>query len=80
MLGKMQFKLQKLIDNYVSPVLIAYLNQISVFPWILFSMLLTAFAFQFQRSHIFQTITIPSESLLNELRIVEVCSYKPFHV
>ncbi|CAL0308233.1 unnamed protein product [Lupinus luteus] len=39
MLGKMQFKLQKLIDNY--------------------------------RSHIFQTITIPSESLLNELRIVE---------
>ncbi|XP_027348957.1 uncharacterized protein At2g33490-like isoform X2 [Abrus precatorius] len=39
MLGKIQFKLQKLIDNY--------------------------------RSHIFQTITIPSESLLNELRIVE---------
>lgn len=30
------------------------------------------FSFQFQRSHIFQTITIPSESLLNELRIVEV--------
>ncbi|XP_012568744.1 uncharacterized protein At2g33490-like isoform X2 [Cicer arietinum] len=39
MLGKIQFKLQKLIDNY--------------------------------RSHIIQTITIPSESLLNELRIVE---------
>ncbi|KAK7304264.1 hypothetical protein VNO77_45131 [Canavalia gladiata] len=39
LLGKIQFKLQKLIDNY--------------------------------RSHIFQTITIPSESLLNELRIVE---------
>ncbi|KAJ1443301.1 AH/BAR domain superfamily [Sesbania bispinosa] len=39
MLGKLQFKLQKLIDNY--------------------------------RSHIIQTITIPSESLLNELRIVE---------
>ncbi|RYR15280.1 hypothetical protein Ahy_B04g072005 isoform B [Arachis hypogaea] len=39
MLGKMQFKLQKLIDNY--------------------------------RSHVFQTITTPSESLLNELRIVE---------
>ncbi|CAL5190958.1 unnamed protein product [Lathyrus oleraceus] len=39
MLGKTQFKLQKLIDNY--------------------------------RSHIIQTITVPSESLLNELRIVE---------
>ncbi|KAK7272795.1 hypothetical protein RIF29_13835 [Crotalaria pallida] len=39
MLAKLQFRLQKLIDNY--------------------------------RSHIFQTITIPSESLLNELRIVE---------
>ncbi|XP_010538157.1 PREDICTED: uncharacterized protein At2g33490-like [Tarenaya hassleriana] len=39
MLGKMQFELQKLVDNY--------------------------------RSHIFQTITVPSESLLNELRIVE---------
>ncbi|KAI4336533.1 hypothetical protein L6164_015049 [Bauhinia variegata] len=39
MLGKMQFELQKLVDNY--------------------------------RSHIFQTITIPSESLLNELRTVE---------
>ncbi|KAL1206175.1 hypothetical protein V5N11_020398 [Cardamine amara subsp. amara] len=39
MLGKLQFKLQKLVDKY--------------------------------RSHIFQTITIPSESLLNELRIVE---------
>jgi hypothetical protein len=30
------------------------------------------------RSHIFQTITIPSESLLNELRIVEVCSNLPY--
>ncbi|KAL2323795.1 hypothetical protein Fmac_022853 [Flemingia macrophylla] len=39
MLGKMQFQLQKLIDNY--------------------------------RSHITQTITIPSDSLLNELRTVE---------
>ncbi|CAL5338094.1 unnamed protein product [Camellia sinensis] len=39
MLGKLQFELQKLVDNY--------------------------------RSHIFQTITIPSESLLNELRTVE---------
>ncbi|QCE12998.1 hypothetical protein DEO72_LG10g4249 [Vigna unguiculata] len=39
MLGKIQFKLHKLIDDY--------------------------------RSHIIQTITIPSESLLNELRIVE---------
>ncbi|XP_012567959.1 uncharacterized protein At2g33490-like isoform X2 [Cicer arietinum] len=39
MLGKIQFKLQKLIDNY--------------------------------RSHIIQTITVPSESLLNELRVVE---------
>ncbi|KAJ0094410.1 hypothetical protein Patl1_16998 [Pistacia atlantica] len=42
MLGKVQFELQKLVDNY--------------------------------RSHIFQTITIPSESLLNELRTVEVCA------
>ncbi|XP_022725378.1 uncharacterized protein At2g33490-like isoform X2 [Durio zibethinus] len=39
MLGKVQFKLQKLVDSY--------------------------------RSHIFQTITSPSESLLNELRTVE---------
>nr|XP_015902293.2 uncharacterized protein At2g33490 [Ziziphus jujuba var. spinosa] len=39
MLGKVQYELQKLIDNY--------------------------------RSHIFQTITVPSESLLNELRTVE---------
>ncbi|KAJ4960211.1 hypothetical protein NE237_020121 [Protea cynaroides] len=39
MLGKAQFELQKLVDNY--------------------------------RSHIFQTITTPSESLLNELRTVE---------
>ncbi|XP_057508798.1 uncharacterized protein At2g33490-like isoform X1 [Actinidia eriantha] len=39
MLGKLQFELQKLVDNY--------------------------------RSHIFQTITVPSESLLNELRTVE---------
>ncbi|XP_019427247.1 PREDICTED: uncharacterized protein At2g33490-like [Lupinus angustifolius] len=39
MLGKTQFQLQKLIDNY--------------------------------RSHISQTITIPSQSLLNELGIVE---------
>ncbi|KAI4343432.1 hypothetical protein L6164_010780 [Bauhinia variegata] len=39
MLGKVQFELQELVDNY--------------------------------RSHIFQTITVPSESLLNELRTVE---------
>ncbi|XP_024994197.1 uncharacterized protein At2g33490-like [Cynara cardunculus var. scolymus] len=39
MLGKVQFDIQKLIDNY--------------------------------RSHISQTITVPSESLLNELRVVE---------
>ncbi|XP_039035508.1 uncharacterized protein At2g33490-like isoform X2 [Hibiscus syriacus] len=39
MLGKVQFKLQKLIDSY--------------------------------RSHITKTITVPSESLLNELRVVE---------
>ncbi|XP_071702290.1 uncharacterized protein At2g33490-like [Rutidosis leptorrhynchoides] len=39
MLGKVQFDIQKLVDNY--------------------------------RSHINQTITAPSESLLNELRIVE---------
>ncbi|XP_044489891.1 uncharacterized protein At2g33490-like [Mangifera indica] len=39
MLGKVQFELQKLVDNY--------------------------------RSHIFQTIAIPSDSLLNELRTVE---------
>ncbi|PON51893.1 hypothetical protein PanWU01x14_213060 [Parasponia andersonii] len=45
MLGKMQYKLQKLIDSYVRP----YCN----------------------RSHINHTITIPSESLLNELRTVE---------
>ncbi|XP_076960210.1 uncharacterized protein At2g33490-like [Bidens hawaiensis] len=39
MLGKMQFEIQKLVDNY--------------------------------RSHISRTITVPSESLLNELLVVE---------
>lgn len=39
MLGKLQFQLQKLVDNY--------------------------------RSHIIQTISVPSESLINELRVVE---------
>ncbi|CAN4094811.1 unnamed protein product [Withania somnifera] len=39
MLGKLQFQLQRLVDNY--------------------------------RSHIIQTIAVPSESLINELRIVE---------
>ncbi|GFZ21082.1 hydroxyproline-rich glycoprotein family protein [Actinidia rufa] len=43
MLGKLQFELQKLVDNY--------------------------------RSHIFRTITVPSESLLNELRTVENILY-----
>lgn len=39
MLGKLQFQLQRLVDNY--------------------------------RSHIIQTISVPSESLINELRVVE---------
>ena len=45
------------------------------FPFLSLSLSLffsSLFSFPFQRSHIFQTITIPSESLLNELRIVEV--------
>ncbi|XP_060197005.1 uncharacterized protein At2g33490 [Lycium barbarum] len=48
MLGKLQFQLQRLVDNY--------------------------------RSHIIKTIQVPSESLINELRIVEdmkmQCDYK----
>jgi len=66
MLGKIQFKLQKLIDNYVCNSLFHPF----FFNFLCFSLLF--FSTLFQRSHIIQTITVPSESLLNELRIVEV--------
>lgn len=68
MLGKVQFELQKLVDGYVS---FNDIYKLVLFPALSLSLIL---CFVFQRSHIFQTITIPSESLLNELRIVEVCS------
>lgn len=73
MLGNVQLDLQKLVDGYVSfcwaqpfdfllEVLFIYKNfyddSIPSVP---------------QRSHVALTITRPSESLLNELRTVEVC-------
>ncbi|XP_033146277.1 uncharacterized protein At2g33490 isoform X5 [Brassica rapa] len=66
MLGKLQFELQKLVDKYVS---FSDLVQLIIFP--LSNHQKIKYTFLIQRSHIFQTITIPSESLLNELRIVE---------
>ncbi|KAH9743341.1 hypothetical protein KPL70_003265 [Citrus sinensis] len=76
MLGEVQFELQKLVDNYVSAhrhvvdcsIAFHILLQKCVHPDI--ALLL----FILQRSNIFLTITNPSESLLNELRTVEVCS------
>lgn len=75
MLGKVQFVIQNLVDRYVGYVYIGKL-----FRFLLRNIfLLTSHSYFVQRSHIFQTITIPSESLLNELRIVEVSSYKVVH-
>lgn len=67
MLGKLQYELHKLVDSYVSFIVIyeAIMNTFLEFVLINFSAL--------QRSHIFQTIAVPSESLLNELQTVEVC-------
>lgn len=73
MLGKIQFKLQKLIDKYVCISLSLLILSLNHQFYFLCTLFITNFCFfQFQRSHIIQTITIPSESLLNELRIVEV--------
>lgn len=76
MLGEVQFELQKLVDNYVS----AHRHVVDCS--IAFHILLpkcvhpdiALLLFILQRSNIFLTITNPSESLLNELRTVEVCS------
>lgn len=73
MLGNVQLELQKLVDSYVSFCLAATFS---------FSTWSTVHLQNFyddsilsvpQRSHIALTITRPSESLLNELRTVEVC-------
>lgn len=78
MLGKLQFKLGKLVDNYVSLGCICKMEKkkkglfsLSFFKW-LFCL--------FQRGHIIKTITTPSESLMNELQTVEVCSYESLQV
>ncbi|XWS63489.1 hypothetical protein CRYUN_Cryun06bG0102300 [Craigia yunnanensis] len=72
MLGKVQFELQKFVDSYVSLFFFFFLQSGSsrkiVLPLYCGNELLHCIL---QRSHIFQTITSPSESLLNELRTVE---------
>lgn len=75
MLGKVQFVIQNLVDRYVGYVYFG--KHLRFLLRIIF--LLISHLYFFQRSHIFQTITIPSESLLNELRIVEVSSYEVIH-
>lgn len=77
MLGKVQFELQKLVDSYVSACNCFVSNKTSfiyfssVVPYVHFG--IYWLLFPLQRAHIFLTITNPSESLLNELRTVEVC-------
>lgn len=73
LLGKLQFKLQKLVDNYVSHGFIYKMEKIGIL--ICFKIILCLF----QRGHIIKTITTPSESLMNELQTVEVCLYGPLH-
>lgn len=73
-MGKVQLELQKLVDGYVRIMFVYELLLISF----CFSQCIPLFVkilhSAFQRSNLFKTITIPSESLLNELRIVEVGS------
>lgn len=76
MLGKVQFNIQKLLDNYVSSYTL-HMNHVSTFSFVLFFH--DHLKLFFQRSHIAQTITVPSESLLNELRIVEVGSFYSYN-
>lgn len=72
-LGKVQFELQKLLDTYVSCMLQprTFREAICVILKKL-RKLLFHFYYYLQRSQIFKTITRPSESLLNDLRTVEV--------
>lgn len=74
MLGSVQLDLQKLVDSYVSLYLgvtffISLLLSIVYLQNVYYDSTLSVC----QRSHIVLTITNPSESLLNELRTVEVC-------
>ena len=79
MLGKVQFELQKLVDRYVGVDCYAInFKHTVILGYCLLLQLSNCIFFVLQRSHIFQTITNPSESLLNELRTVEVCLYGPF--
>ena len=72
MLGKVQFELQKLVDRYVS-VSYCHFNAGSKFCYLVDSIHFSPICLQ--RSHIFITITNPSESLLSELQTVQVCHY-----
>ncbi|KAF5958624.1 hypothetical protein HYC85_005849 [Camellia sinensis] len=63
MMGNVQFELQKLVDSYVAHYLIS--------PYSIGFNIVMTLRSPFQRSHVIQTITTPSESLLSELRTVE---------
>lgn len=69
-LGKLQYELHKLVDSYVRFYCYILIYEM-VMKTLLEFVLLIIFKF-LQRSHIFQTIAVPSESLLNELQTVEV--------
>lgn len=72
MLGKVQLELQKIVDGYVRIMLVYELLQISFCFLQCVPLVIKILCTAFQRSNVFKTITIPSESILNELRIVEV--------
>lgn len=74
MLGKVQFELKKLVDTYVSCMLqpCTFHEAICIIMNKTEEVLVSLFFF-LQRSQIFKTITRPSESLLSDLRTVEVC-------
>lgn len=77
MLGKVQFELQKLVDSYVSAYCygVIFSSSGDIIYYCSFYLILDPFPFVHQRAHILMTITNPSESLLNDLRTVEVCSH-----
>lgn len=75
MLGSVQLELQKLVDSYVSLYLgvIFFISLLLLEHCSLQNVYYDSILSFSQRSHIVLTITNPSESLLNELRTVEVC-------
>ena len=73
MCGKVQFEIQKLLDTYVSKAVWCKTQTLRKF--CLQEELILLLFFTLQRSHIFKTITSPSEALLKDLRTVEVYNY-----